>query len=295
MIDLSKLAGKSVLITGSTGLIGSALVSSLRDTKAVIFTPDRYQLADKNIQPQCDIVLHCAGYGQPSQFMNEPLSTLTVNTESTRSLLSRMKPSGSFLFCSSSEIYSGLDKLATEDDIGTTTPGHPRACYIEGKRCGEAFVNTFRQAGRRAFSARIASTYGPGTRLYDAKVMSQFIQRALVDHTIILRDSGEAIRTYGYITDIVEMLWNIVLHGSQSVYNVGGKSVTTIANLAKQIGRLTGAEVVIPKDIPDSIGGAKTVRIDLTRYESEFGKTDYVTLDEGLVRTIKYQRGLYNG
>jgi nucleoside-diphosphate-sugar epimerase len=296
MIDLSQLDGKTVLITGSTGLIGGELVRSISHTKARICTPSHEELSFPfGSFPYADIIVHAAGYGQPSVFMRKPIETIQVNTDLTIRLLRHLRPDGSFLFCSSSEIYNGLDKLATEYDIGTTAPSHPRSCYIESKRCGEAIVNAFRKAGVKAASARIAPTYGPGTRLHDTKAMSQFIEQALTKNKIELQDSGKAVRTYGYITDVVEMLWNIVLYGTQPVYNVGGKSVTTIANLARQIGQLTGAEAVIPEDKEDQIGGAKVVRLDLTRYESEFGKTDYVSLHEGLLKTIKYQRGLYNG
>lgn len=294
MIDLSKLENKTVIITGSTGLIGSNIFKSLRNTWAQVYTPTHSSMENPNYDfPQADIILHLAGFGQPALFMANPIDTIRINTEMTLRLLRSLKHDGSFLFCSSSEVYNGLDKLATEDDIGTTNPSHSRACYIESKRCGEAIVNAYRQIGVKAFSARIAPTYGPGTRRYDTKAMSQFIASALLDKKIVLKDSGRAIRTYGYVDDVVEMLWNIVLNGTQPVYNVGGHSVVTIADLAMKIGWLTGAAVGIPVDTPDQIGGSPVVRLDLSRYEKEFGKTEYIGLAEGLKRTIEYQRKLY--
>ncbi len=293
MIDLKQLEGKTVTITGGTGLIGTALLKSLENVNVSIFTPTHEHLERGYGIPQSDIIIHAAGYGQPALFMQYPINTIKVNTEVTARLLQNLKPDGSFLFCSSSEVYNGLDKLCTEDDIGTTTPSHPRACYIEGKRCGEVIVNAFRAVNRRAFSARIAPTYGPGTRLHDTKAMSQFIESALIDKKIILKDSGRAIRTYGYIDDVVEMLWNIVLNGTQPVYNVGGHSVITIAQLAFWIGEMTGAEVIIPSDMPDQIGGSPIVKLDLSRYEEEFGKTEYVCMMQGLSNTVAYQRKLY--
>lgn len=64
-------------------------------------------------------------------------------------LLDRLHAQWKFLYASSSAIYSGLQKDAfTENDVGTTNTLHPRACYIEGKRCGEAIVNAYREGGR---------------------------------------------------------------------------------------------------------------------------------------------------
>ena len=292
--DLTQLEGKTILIAGATGFIGTALLQSLTGIKALILKPTHVALLDRPTYiNRADIVIHCAGYGQPNLFMPRPIETIDVNTVLTVHLLHAMKPDGTFLFCSSSEIYSGLDKVATENDVGTMTPWHPRAAYIYGKLAGETIVNAYRKAGVRAFSARISSAYGPGTRKHDTKAMNQFIESALTSKRIELQDSGRAIRTYCYIDDTIEMLWNIILNGTQPVYNVGGHSVASVADIARKVGDLTGAEVVVPTGADDRTGGPATVRLDLSRTEAEFGKTDYVNLEDGLRRTIEYQRGLY--
>ena len=74
------------------------------------------------------------------------------------------------------------------------------------------------------------------------------------------------------------MLWNIILNGTQPVYNVGGHSVASVADIARKVGDLTGAEVIVPTGADDRTGGPATVRLDLSRTEAEFGKTDYVSL-----------------
>ena len=68
----------------------------------------------------------------------------------------------------------------SESDIGTTTPLHPRASYIEGKRGGETICNAYRSQGVRAVSARLALAYGPGTRKGDKRAMNSFIEKALM-------------------------------------------------------------------------------------------------------------------
>lgn len=284
MIDLSSLAGKTVRIAGETGLIGSHMSKTASDASARVRTD----------WINADIVLHCAGFGQPAKFMKDPITTIEVNTKLTIDLLKSVKPGGTFLFCSSSEVYSGLRNWAADEtDIGTTTPQHPRGAYIEGKRAGEAIVHAFRNAGVNALSARIALAYGPGTKKHDTRVLNQFIEKALTLGKIELLDSGIATRTYGYIDDIAETLWNVVLHGREEVYNVGGYSATSIVDLAKQIGSLTGAEVAVPETSNSMVGAPLEVRMDLSRVEKEFGKSEYVSLEEGLKRTIEYQRGLY--
>ena len=277
------------MITGSTGFIGAWLMKTA-PAGFEIYTPCRYDLENRSHLHMAPYIIHAAGYAAPSLFTKNPVDTIQVNTDLTNSLLKHLAPGGSFLFCSSSEIYKGLTHAATEDEIGTTTPYHPRACYIEGKRCGETIVNAYRAAGIYAMSARIGLTYGPGTRKHDARVMNQFIEQALTKKRIDLADNGIAEVTYGYAADMAKMLWNILLKGTQPVYNVGGADSTHIAALAMGIVKRTDATEII---IPQSPVGVSQTRMDLTRYYEEFGRPEYTSWDDGLAATIDYQRSLY--
>jgi len=245
--------------------------------------------------PDADVILHAAGSGQPAMFLANPVATIQLNTMATALLLQhKLRSGGSFLFLGSSEIYSGLkNPVAQENDIGQTTPLHPRASYIEGKRCGEAICNAWRERGVHATSARLALAYGPGTRRKDKRALNSFIESALCLGRIELLDAGKAVRTYCYVSDAVEILWQAALYGMESVYNVGGHSTVTIAALAQKIGELTGSPVSFPGSEQSLAGAPAEVRLDLTRAESEFHKLSYVPLEEGLQSTIEWQRGIY--
>lgn len=321
-VDFSAIRDATVLVTGASGFVGTYLLAtlcSLREsgvpltvhaqihsepaphTAEIIrrggFNLLRADLADCReclSLPESDVILHSAGYAQPAVFMASPAATLQVNTTATAALLQKLRPGGVFLFVSSSEVYSGLGKaVAQEIDIGSTSPLHPRAAYIEGKRCGEAICNAYRSAGVHATSARLALAYGPGTRKHDKRAVNAFIEKALCQHRIELLDAGEAVRTCCYISDAVELLWQAALHGTQPVYNVGGPSTVTIADLARLVGQLTGAPVVFPPTQARVAGAPAEVRLDLGRVEREFRKTSYVGLEEGLRATIDWQRGMY--
>jgi nucleoside-diphosphate-sugar epimerase len=107
-------------------------------------------------------------------------------------------------------------------------------------------------------------------------------------------DSGEALRTYCYITDATQMMWHILLHGKEHVYNIGGTSRTTIAKLAKLIGNIVNVPVIIPKSNKWTLASApEDVRLDLHKVKKEFGKKEFVSFEDGVRKTIAWQKELY--
>ncbi len=224
-----------------------------------------------------------------------PATTLALNTIGTAELLERLAPDGRFLFASSAEVYTGLNlPLLRETDIGRTNTDHPRACYIEGKRTGEALCFAYRGRGVAAKAARIALTYGPGTKPHDRRVLNMFIEKALSGQ-IDLMDSGAALRTLMYIANTVEALWNILMFGRHTVYNVGGDAEVSILDLAREIGRKMNVPVLMPDTEAGVAGAPQSVRLDMSRYRDEFGLQTLLPLQEGLERTIAWQRVLYRG
>lgn len=322
--DLSPVKGKTILLTGASGLIGHYVVASMKAAAGKGFVPQKMALVMKHGQPDyfgrlcdglpiehyegditdanflsglphADIIIHAAGYGQPGKFMEDQIKTLKLNTVSTFALLDKLNPQGKFLFLSSSEVYSGSKNSPyRESQIGTTTPEHTRSCYIEGKRCGEAIINAYRQRGIEAKSARICLAYGPGTKKDDARALNSFIQKGIMQGVIELMDSGEVKRAYVYVTDAVRMIWDVLLYGREGTYNLGGVSRITIVDLARLIAKTLDISVRIPEGTGQAIVGAPVdVFLNMEKMENEFKKNQYVDMETGIANTVSWQKHLY--
>jgi UDP-glucuronate decarboxylase len=311
-VDFSSLDGATVVISGATGLLGTHLLASLLIAKETLnlklnvtglchSNPADHTVAIANrggfvlskYPPYpADVVIHAAGYAQPSVFLSNPAETIRLNTELTNSLLEGLVRNGRFLFVSSSEVYSGLTGIVNESQIGLTNPYHPRSCYIEGKRCGEAICSAYYKKGIKAKSARLSLAYGPGTRNGDKRAMSQFIEQALTTGTIRMNYSGRERRTFCYIRDAVETLWQICLNGSQQVYNVGSPVTASMYDVVSMIAKITNS-MLISYDTEELPGSPEGVEMDISLAEREFDKHSYINLELGLKKTIQWQESFH--
>lgn len=287
-LPFQQLQGKSVLVTGANGLIGSCLVDTLMnlnlrcgyqikvyalcrnkekaEKRFVDYTAnDLFSLIIADVtQPMegdyCfDYIIHAASNAHPIAYATEPADTMKANILGTIHLLeyARNNRVDRFLFVSSSEIYgenSGHLPGFKEEDIGYLSSMSDRACYPESKRAAEALcVSYAKQYQINTVVVRPGYIYGITMNDNNSRADVQFIKRALLGQDIIMKSSGSQIRSYCYLSDTISAILYVLLLGkSKEAYNIANKDCNiTIAEYAHALA--AEAKVRVLFELPDEI------------------------------------------
>ena len=191
------LTGKTIVVTGARGLIGSeiidvlmyannyfgmnckvyAIIRQLPEAKKRFvkylgcknFTLCR---ADLNmdefyVQEDVDFVIHAASNTHPFDYAKKPIETILTNTVGTNHMLKFAveHKCKRFIFLSSVEIYGknrGNIETFAEDYCGDIDCNTLRAGYPESKRTGEALCQAYSSEKKLdCVIARLARCYGP--------------------------------------------------------------------------------------------------------------------------------------
>ena len=317
--DLELFKNKKILITGGSGHLGYYVLLTMleanrklrlnSDITAIVHTNlnwrfdfyldeftqikgDLTNLSFVESLGQYDVIIHLAGYAQPSIFIVDPYATIVINTNSVKLLLQKLTYNGSFLYISSSEVYRLLALFKKNTLTNSIVDvNHPRSAYILSKLCGEVICEAeLSNTSKKIKIARLSMTYGPGIKPGDTRAISSFFSQAISSTKIVLLDKGEAEREYLYVADAIVALFKILTKGKYPKYNIGGGPNTSIkiAQVAQIIGNLTHSECVIPESNSNSIGAAEKVSLDISSYVAEFGEISETDIYSGLSKTLDW-------
>ncbi len=306
-----------VLITGAAGFLASHLTDRfLRDGHEVVGLdnfitghPDniahlmgneRFSFLRHNISEYTyvagplDGVLHFASAASPIDYLELPIQTLKVGSLGTHNALGIAKAKGArFFIASTSEVYGDpLVHPQVESYWGNVNPIGPRGVYDEAKRFAEALTMAYhRTHGVDTRIVRIFNTYGPRMRPRDGRVVSNFIVQALNGEPITIYGDGSQTRSFCYVDDEVEGLYQLFLKGDANPCNIGNPDEYTVKQLAEIVVELTGSTAPItyqplPEDDP------KVRKPDITRARTMLGWEPKIDVRVGVQRTIDYFRTL---
>jgi UDP-glucuronate decarboxylase len=301
---------RRVLVTGATGLIGSALCERLLAAgdevigmargsrglgRAWPFTLRQHDVT-RPFEIDVERIYHLACPATPRDIRRDPIGTLRTAIEGTVNVLEAARRCGArVLLASSSEVYGrGAPLPHVEGTLGSLDLAADEAAYAEAKRCAEVVAAAFaRHHGVIVRTARIFNTYGPGIEGDDGRAVSSFVTRALVGETIVIHGAGDQLRSLCYVSDLVEGLLRLLaLDRDPGPVNLGSPEGISVRDLAARILSLTGSRATLKT----GEGGSLLHRIpDISRARECLGWEPTVGLEEGLARTIEHFRNEGHG
>lgn len=287
-IDLDKLDGSRIMISGATGMIGTFLVDALlarvgeggfscnvialgrSEAKARERLPwfgnPHFSFEEADVsQPDvkygtpADVIFHLASTTHPRAYATQPIGTITSNINGLTSLLEHAgKTQGSrFVFASSVEVYGenrGDVSSFDEGYCGYLDCNTLRAGYPESKRLGEALCQAYAsERQQEVHIPRLPRTFGPTVLPSDTKAISQFIAKAVAGENIVLKSEGTQVYSYLYVADVVRgLLWMLSRGLSGEAYNLADSRFDiSLRDLARKLADIGGSEVVF--ELPDEV------------------------------------------
>ncbi|MBM3243781.1 MAG: SDR family oxidoreductase [Candidatus Omnitrophica bacterium] len=311
------MSNKVVLITGGAGFIGAHLcrrllredytvicldsfITGSRDNIKALIKEKNFKLIKYNvckpifIKGKVDYVLHCASLASPADYLEFPIQTLKVGSLGTHNTLGLAKEKkATFMLFSTSEIYGDpLSHPQKEGYWGNVNCVGVRGCYDESKRFAEAITMAYHRVHKlNTKIVRIFNTYGPMMRPNDGRVVSNFINQALLNKPITIYGRGTQTRSFCYVDDLVEGLYRLMRSPFHEPVNLGNSSEFTIMRLARLVLKLTGSNSkIIFKPLPQDDPQKRKPSIALAKKVISWKPE--VNLEEGLKKTIDWFKNL---
>jgi UDP-glucuronate decarboxylase len=305
--------GRTVLVTGGAGFLGSHLCDRLLADGADVICVDNFFTGNKhNIRhllghPRFELLRHDVTFplyvevdqiynlacpASPVHYQHDPVQTTKTSVHGAINMLGLAKRLRCRIFqASTSEVYGDPTvHPQTEAYWGNVNPIGIRSCYDEGKRCAETlFFDYHRQHKLEIKVARIFNTYGPRMHPNDGRVVSNFIVQALKGQDITVYGDGSQTRSFCYVDDLIDGCVRLMQSPTDLTgpVNLGNPGEFSMRELAQLIIEATGARskitfLPLPEDDP------KQRQPDIALAQQRLGWSPTVQLRDGLQKTIAY-------
>lgn len=286
------------LITGATGLIGSALVRHLMshydgvefvlpvrnkpkadtlfgaDIRASIVECDLLT-TDFEFAQEVDYIVHCAAPTDSRFFVEHSVETYNAVFLPSLHLLeyaARHEIRG-FVYLSSLEVYGTVAddrEPLNEDNLGNINQTSPRSSYPLAKRTIEHLCALYAHQYQVPVSiARLTQTTGAGVPFDDSRVINAFCRAALQNDNIILHTSGESSRPYCHLSDVLSAILILLKKGTMGeTYNVANESTYISAHdLALFIKEHLNPDINVKMDLKKDVPYAPLTHIRMSTFK----------------------------
>lgn len=296
------------LVIGGNGFIGSHLVDALVTAGHTVTVFDRFSGGRPRYLAQgvtalrgdflsrADLesalagqqwVFHLLSTSTPASAEGDPTFDLRTNVAQTVELLELC------VAASVQHVYFASTGGAIYGDQGRelyaeVDPALPLSPYGIGKLTIERYLDFFRAThGLPSTSLRVSNPYGPRQGAFRRQGLIPIALRNLVEGTPIVRfGDGSMVRDYLYVDDVVRMIMATTTKlPDEPVYNIGSGRGLSVSEVLDSIRRVTGVDFpVVERPTPPTF--IRTVVLDTSRFDAEFGRLEGLDLDEGIRRTF---------
>ncbi len=291
-----------VLITGSTGFIGSALVEYVKKNrpeylKDVIALStknnpsintilyDNVSLAIPKIENITDVI-HLGAFIPKISALANDIDKCTSNIEFTKLLLQQIPNSiNKFVFISTVDVYR-LDG----NTINESTQTEPSGLYGWSKLYCEKIVEQWcKQNNVKCTILRLGHIYGPGEELY-LKLIPETIKKLIADVKPTIYTKGDEIRSFLHIDDCVRCIWDALnINAEYALINIVSGNAFTIKQIVELLIQCSGKNIE-PQILGNNIKTNDYI-FDNSIMIKYFGK-EKVDLLDGLKNEYEYIKSL---
>ena len=311
--------GKTILITGGAGAIGSNLARTIAELNAtrVIVLDDLSAAYEWNIPslpnvlfvkgsvtdevalkrvftPDPDIVFHLAAFFANQNSVDYPQRDLMTNGLGTLLVFQYAQMCGTrrVVYASSGcSIYGSAAPLPLKEDFMSmhlTTP------YQITKMLGELYANFYHHHyGLPVVKTRFFNSYGPGEVPGQYRnVIPNFIFWALSGLPLPFTGTGGETRDFTYVTDIVDALLRAGYYEKAvgQEMNIASGRETNILEMAERINELTGNQAGILRAPPRVWDTKKRLLASIDRAREILDYEPKMEFDQGLRATTQWFR-----
>jgi UDP-glucose 4-epimerase len=198
-----------------------------------------------------DWVFHMAAAVGAFVIRDETLDSMRTNLHGTENVVVAAHRNGArLMLASTSEIYGKNDKigLREDDDRVIGSPLKSRWSYSEAKAIDESLVEAYvRQRGLRATIVRLFNTVGPRQTGRYGMVIPRFVRQALRGEPLTVFGTGQQVRCFCHVLDVVPALIRLIAADSASgrAVNLGSTEQVSIEALAERVIAATGSASAI--------------------------------------------------
>jgi UDP-glucose 4-epimerase len=318
-----QLDGKTVLVTGGCGLIGSTIIDQLLDghptTRVRVIDnlvrgtrlnlesalrSGRVELVEEDIRDfpairphfsGVDAVFHQAAI-RITQCASEPRECLEVLITGTFNVLEACVQAGvqKVVAASSASVYGLADEFPTPEEHA---PYNNRTWYGTAKVCNEGMLRSFHDMyGLDYVALRYFNVYGPRMDVFGkyTEVLIRWLDCLDRDEPPKIFGDGRQTMDFVYSEDVARANLRAMLSdATDEVFNVGSGQETSLLELLHALLKVTGHDHLRPVFLPERSVNPVPRRLAATaKAERLLGFRAEVSLEEGLRRLVDWRRGL---